>query len=191
VDHGLGDFLRNARGTGQINPRNRWIKLADQNDGNFQTATIRDVDKRPTPTFVKPYFHNGVIKDLKTVVHFYNTRDVLPHCAKGVDDPGFGERRRAKGYAFASTWISISRRCGTLTKMSLFVTNRWMLPEAVRLSIQSTPSTIHCRWTDPIRLLFPKCGHRKTRCPGPEGQQAHLHLRHYLVDSQCVPASKR
>ncbi len=91
VDHGLGDFLRNAASTGQINPKNRWIKFAAQSDGRFQTATTRDVDKRPYPTFVKAYFHNGVIKDLKTVVHFYNTRDVLPRCAKGVDDPGFGK----------------------------------------------------------------------------------------------------
>ncbi len=91
IDHGLGDFLRNAPGTGQINPKNYWMKFAEQNDGKFQTATIRDVDKRPYPTFVKAYFHNGVIKDLKTVVHFYNTRDVLPHCPKGVDDPNFGK----------------------------------------------------------------------------------------------------
>ena len=91
IDHGLGDFLRNAPGTGQINPKNRWIKLAQQNDGKFQTATIRDVDKRPSPTFIKAYFHNGVIKDLKTVVHFYNTRDVLSRCTKGEDDPGFGK----------------------------------------------------------------------------------------------------
>ena len=91
TDNGLGDFLRNAPSTGQINPKNAWIKFATQNDGKFQTATIRDVDKRPSPTFVKAYFHNGVIKDLKTVVHFYNTRDVLPHCAKGVDDRNFGK----------------------------------------------------------------------------------------------------
>lgn len=91
IDHGLGDFLRNAPGTGQINPKNYWMKFAEQNDGKFQTATTRDVDKRPYPNFVKAYFHNGVIKDLKTVVHFYNTRDVLPKCAKGVDDPGFGK----------------------------------------------------------------------------------------------------
>ena len=91
IDRGLGDFLRNAPGTGQINPKNRWMKFAEQNDGKFQTATTRDVDKRPHPAFVKAYFHNGVIKDLKTVVHFYNTRDVLPHCPKGVDDPNFGK----------------------------------------------------------------------------------------------------
>lgn len=91
IDRGLGDFLRNAPTTGQVNPKNRWMKFAEQSDGKFQTATVRDVDKRPYPTFVKSYFHNGVIKDLKTLVHFYNTRDVLPRCAKGVDDPGFGK----------------------------------------------------------------------------------------------------
>jgi cytochrome c peroxidase len=30
--------------------------------------------------------HNGYFKSLKEVVHFYNTRDVLPKC--GPDDPG-------------------------------------------------------------------------------------------------------
>ncbi len=85
TDNGLGDFLR-----GPTNPNSNWAKYADASDGKFITATTRDVDKRPSPDFVKAYFHNGVIKDLKTVVHFYNTRDVLPKCAKGVDDPGFG-----------------------------------------------------------------------------------------------------
>ena len=50
----------------------------------------RDVDKRPSPDFVKAYFHNGVIKSLKQVVHFYNTRHVLPKCKNGEDDRGFG-----------------------------------------------------------------------------------------------------
>jgi cytochrome c peroxidase len=35
---------------------------------------------RPTPDFVKAYMHNGYFKSLKEVVHFYNTRDVLPRC---------------------------------------------------------------------------------------------------------------
>jgi cytochrome c peroxidase len=29
---------------------------------------------------VKAYMHNGYFKSLKEVVHFYNTRDVLPRC---------------------------------------------------------------------------------------------------------------
>ena len=45
------------------------------------------MDKRPRPDFVKAYMHNGYLKSLKEVVHFYNTRDVLPRC-KGPDDPG-------------------------------------------------------------------------------------------------------
>jgi cytochrome c peroxidase len=35
---------------------------------------------------VKAYMHNGYFKSLQEVVHFYNTRDVLPRCAPG--DPG-------------------------------------------------------------------------------------------------------
>jgi cytochrome c peroxidase len=35
---------------------------------------------RPRPDFVKAYMHNGYFKSLKEVVHFYNTRDVLPRC---------------------------------------------------------------------------------------------------------------
>jgi cytochrome c peroxidase len=38
---------------------------------------------RPTPDFVKAYMHNGYFKSLKEVVHFYNTRDVLPACKAG------------------------------------------------------------------------------------------------------------
>jgi cytochrome c peroxidase len=30
---------------------------------------------RPYPGFVKSYMHNGYLKSLKEVVHFYNTRD--------------------------------------------------------------------------------------------------------------------
>jgi cytochrome c peroxidase len=46
------------------------------------------VDKRPYPAFVKAYGHNGYFKSLKVIVHFYNTRDVLPRCKS--DDPGEG-----------------------------------------------------------------------------------------------------
>jgi cytochrome c peroxidase len=46
------------------------------------------VDKRPDPSFVKAYGHNGYFKSLKEIVHFYNTRDTLPRCASG--DPGEG-----------------------------------------------------------------------------------------------------
>jgi cytochrome c peroxidase len=44
--------------------------------GLFQTPTNRNVDMRPSPTFVKAYFHNGWAKSLAEVVHWYNTRNI-------------------------------------------------------------------------------------------------------------------
>ena len=44
--------------------------------GLFLTPTTRNVDMRPAPTFVKAYMHNGVLKSLQQVVHFYNTRNI-------------------------------------------------------------------------------------------------------------------
>src|SRR5262245_53228471 len=66
----------------------RWLPLAPDNQGRFRVPTLRNVDKRPYPTFVKAYGHNGYFKSLKAVVHFYNTRDVLPRCQP--NDPGEG-----------------------------------------------------------------------------------------------------
>ena len=53
----------------------RWRKLAPDNQARFQVPTLRNVDKRPYPAFVKAYGHNGYFKSLKAIVHFYNTRD--------------------------------------------------------------------------------------------------------------------
>jgi cytochrome c peroxidase len=44
--------------------------------GLFKTASMRSVDKRPSPDFVKAYMHNGVFKSLKDVVRFYNKRNI-------------------------------------------------------------------------------------------------------------------
>ncbi|WP_217647151.1 cytochrome-c peroxidase [Planctomicrobium piriforme] len=46
--------------------------------GKFKVPTLRNIDKRPSPDFVKSYLHNGTFKNLKEVVHFYNSRDQLP-----------------------------------------------------------------------------------------------------------------
>ena len=83
VDLGVGLFLRSQSG---INPNDAWTSLAEHFDGFMQVSTLRNVDMRPYPTFVKSYMHNGYLKSLKEVVHFYNTRDVLPRC-KGAQDP--------------------------------------------------------------------------------------------------------
>lgn len=78
TDTGLFDFL-----TSTNNPNPQWRALAPGFRGTFQTPTIRNVDKRPRPDFVRAYMHNGYLKSLKEVVHFYNTRDALPRCIQG------------------------------------------------------------------------------------------------------------
>jgi cytochrome c peroxidase len=87
VDSGVGTFLRTHHSdSGQLNPDAQWTNLAPKFDAKFQVPTLRNVDMRPTPDFVKAYMHNGYFKSLKEVVHFYNTRDALPKCAAG--EPG-------------------------------------------------------------------------------------------------------
>jgi cytochrome c peroxidase len=82
VDLGVGGFLANGHPLSQPSMVDaRWQVLAPQNRGRVQVPTLRNVDKRPSPDFVKAYGHNGYFKSLKEIVHFYNTRDVLPRCA--------------------------------------------------------------------------------------------------------------
>jgi cytochrome c peroxidase len=89
VDSGVGTFL--TKGHQLSNPSTvdqRWVPLAPDNQARIRVPTLRNVDKRPTAVFVKAYGHNGYFKSLKAIVHFYNTRDVLPRCGPG--DPGEG-----------------------------------------------------------------------------------------------------
>jgi hypothetical protein len=44
------------------------------------------LDNPANKKFVKAYGHNGYFRSLKEIVHFYNTRDVLPKCAQGDPD---------------------------------------------------------------------------------------------------------
>jgi cytochrome c peroxidase len=83
LDTGVYDFL-----TSTSNPNPQWVKYAPLFYGTFLTPTVRNADKRPYPTFVRSYMHNGYLKSLKELVHFYNTRDVLPRCPQG--SPGEG-----------------------------------------------------------------------------------------------------
>jgi len=97
VDPGLGGFLRNLAANGD------WRKLtfvtnvsaleseplkllAIANEGKHKVPTLRNVDKRPDASVVKDYGHNGYFKSLERIVHFYNTRDVLPVCT-ATDQP--------------------------------------------------------------------------------------------------------
>ena len=83
--------LSQPRGICSASPRRwitRWLKLAPDNQARIRVPTLRNVDKRPYPAFVKAYGHNGYFTSLKAIVHFYNTRDVLPRCQP--HDPGEG-----------------------------------------------------------------------------------------------------
>jgi cytochrome c peroxidase len=107
-DLGLGTFLRSGVGSGP-NPNSDWIQYAPTSDGQMQTSIARNValtppqcptteagqtdsSGNPVPYFQKEFFHNGYIKSLKQLVHFYNTRDVYPynvtsgHCPAGTTE---------------------------------------------------------------------------------------------------------
>ncbi len=96
-DLGMGTFLRSGFGSAP-NPNVAWRKLAPTVDGQFQVSSARNVamappqcptTEAPGPYFQKEFFHNGYIKSLKQLVHFYNTRDKLRfpvtsgHCPPG------------------------------------------------------------------------------------------------------------
>jgi cytochrome c peroxidase len=49
--------------------------------GLFKNPSVRNSDKRPYPTFVRAYMHNGVFKSLQEVVHFYNKRNIAVNAA--------------------------------------------------------------------------------------------------------------
>jgi cytochrome c peroxidase len=96
-DLGMGTFLRSGFGTWP-NPNATWIPFAPSVDGQFQVSSARDVamtplgctTEAPGPFFQKEFFHNGYIKSLKQLVHFYNTRDLYffpvtsGHCPPGT-----------------------------------------------------------------------------------------------------------
>jgi cytochrome c peroxidase len=72
VDLGLGGFLGDA-----------------SFDGAVKVPTLRNLARAPGSS-VKAYGHNGVFKSIEQIVHFYNTRDVLPECAPGEVRPTAG-----------------------------------------------------------------------------------------------------
>jgi cytochrome c peroxidase len=95
-DLGMGTFLRSGPGSAP-NPNASWTQFAPARDGRMQVSTARNVamappgcsTEAPGPYFQKEFFHNGYIKSLKQLVHFYNTRDVFKfdvtsgHCPEG------------------------------------------------------------------------------------------------------------
>ncbi len=102
-DLGMGTFLRSGFGAAP-NPNDTWTPLAPMVDGQFQVSSARNVAMTPPqcptteagtgqPYFQKEFFHNGYIKSLKQLVHFYNTRDTSfakpvtsGHCPAGTTE---------------------------------------------------------------------------------------------------------
>lgn len=68
----------------EYNPEgNAWIDLGlggfnndPSQDGKMKVPTLRNVDKRPSSSFVKAYMHNGSLKSLTDVVRFYHFRSM-------------------------------------------------------------------------------------------------------------------
>jgi cytochrome c peroxidase len=78
VDYGLGSYLYPLKSLppGNVGKgsdgRGDYLKI----NGTFKTPTVRNVDTRPAPDFIKCYGHNGYFKSLKQIVRFYNTRNL-------------------------------------------------------------------------------------------------------------------
>ena len=88
VDKGLGGLLETV---------DAYKSFAAANIGKHRTPTLRNVDKRPSPGFVKAFMHNGYFKSLEDIVHFYNTRDVAgagwprPEVAENLNKTELGD----------------------------------------------------------------------------------------------------
>jgi cytochrome c peroxidase len=59
---------------------------ANANIRKFKVPTLRNVDRRPDPEFVRAYMHNGYFRSLEQVVDFYNTRDLKLRCSNRFTD---------------------------------------------------------------------------------------------------------
>lgn len=62
----------------------------DFGPGEFRTTTLRNVGKGASGNFVKAYMHNGYLKSLEQVVHFYNTSQ-SPDKARCANDQATAE----------------------------------------------------------------------------------------------------
>ena len=84
-DPGLAGFLENVPDYEQYAPTNLGKQKVPtlRNVGLGSCEAVQDGEN----CIVKAYMHNGYFKSLKSVVHFYNTRDVKPDCEDlGIPD---------------------------------------------------------------------------------------------------------
>lgn len=68
IDYGLGGYLKSAGYEADV---------YGPELGKFKVPTLRNVDLRPSPDFVKAYGHNGYFKSLEDIVFFYHWRAMM------------------------------------------------------------------------------------------------------------------
>jgi cytochrome c peroxidase len=115
LDYGLGGFLA---------ARMDYAQYAAEENGKHKVPTLRNVDLRPYPGFVKAYGHNGYFKSLKDIVHFYNTRDVLPHCPEDGGNPGVD--------CWPEPEVAMNVNTSELGDLRLSETDEWALVEFMK-----------------------------------------------------------
>lgn len=82
VDYGLGGYLKSAGYAPEV---------YESELGKVKVPTLRNVDLRPTPDFVKAYGHNGFFKSLEDIVFFYHWRAMMDNgCTGGGMGGGMG-----------------------------------------------------------------------------------------------------
>jgi cytochrome c peroxidase len=86
VDAGLGGFLKNA-GYDEELYLQEWGKVKVPTLRNVGLGSCEAEPDNPD-CIVKAYGHNGYFKSLAGIVHFYNTRDVLPPCGGAYTEEG-------------------------------------------------------------------------------------------------------
>lgn len=115
IDTGLGGYL-------QTLPESYFTALGLEkaatvaaNFGKHKVPTLRNLDLRPSPDFIKAYGHNGVFKSLEEIVKFYDERSamitqgqIVPEVAENINvtelgNLGLTEQEEADLVAFLRT----------------------------------------------------------------------------------------
>jgi cytochrome c peroxidase len=74
IDYGLGGYLQSAGYPAEV---------YGPELGKVKVPTLRNVDRRPYPEFVKAYGHNGYFKSLADIVFFYHWRAMMDNGCMG------------------------------------------------------------------------------------------------------------
>jgi cytochrome c peroxidase len=84
VDYGLGGYLQSAGYPSEV---------YEPQIGKFKVPTLRNVDRRPSGSFVKAYGHNGYFKSLADIINFYAWRGMgVGGCMGGGGGRGGGRK---------------------------------------------------------------------------------------------------